>query len=95
MVVSILHFVIDLHGLSSLKDKRQIVKSLKDRLQRKFKLSVAEIDQLESLQFAQIGAVVISNSRQHGESVLHKALLFTEATVAERIRDIEIFSEQY
>jgi len=95
LVVSILHYTIDLPGLTSLKEKRQILRSLKDRLQRKFKLSVAEVDLQDSLKFAQIGCAVISNSRQHGESVLHKALDFSEIMVPGRIRDTEIFSEIY
>ncbi|MQY76053.1 MAG: DUF503 family protein [Spirochaeta sp.] len=95
MVVSILHFTIDLPGIASLKEKRQILRSLKDRLQRKFKFSVAEIDLQDSLKFAQIGCALISNSRQYGESVLHKALDFSENMVPGRIRDTEIFSEIY
>jgi len=95
LVVSILHFTIDLPGISSLKEKRQILRSLKDRLQRKFKLSVAEVDLQDSLKFAQIGCAVISNSRQHGESVLHKALDFSENMAPGKIRDTEIFSEIY
>ncbi len=95
MVVSILHFIIDLPGITSIKEKRRIVRSVKDRLQRKFKLSVAEVDLQDSHRFAQIGAVIISNSRQFGESVLHKALRFVEDLVPERIRDPKIFSELY
>jgi len=95
LVISILHFTIDLPGIASLKEKRQILRSLKDRLQRKFKLSVAEVDFQDSLKFAQIGCAVISNSRQHGESVLHKALDLSENMVPGRIRDTEIFSEVY
>ncbi len=95
MVVSILHFTIDLPGITSLKEKRQILRSLKERLQRKFKLSVAEIDLQDSLKFAQIGCALISNSRQYGESVLQKALNFSENMVPGRIRDTEIFSELY
>jgi uncharacterized protein YlxP (DUF503 family) len=95
LVVSILHFTIDLPGITSLKEKRQILRSLKERLQRKFKLSVAEIDLQDSLKFAQIGCALISNSRQYGESVLQKALNFSENMVPGRIRDTEIFSELY
>lgn len=95
MVVSILRFNIDLPDINSIKEKRQIVRSAKDRIQRKFKLSVAEIDYQDSLRFAQIGAVLISNSRQYGESVLQKLLHFVEDMVPGRIRDADIFSEFY
>lgn len=95
MVVSILRFNIDLPDINSIKEKRQIVRSVKDRIQRKFKLSIAEIDFQDSLRFAQIGAALVSNSRQYGESVLHKLLRFVEETVPGRIRDADIFSEFY
>lgn len=95
MVVSILHFVLDLPDIGSLKEKRQIVQSVKSRLQNKFKISVAEVDQQDSWRFAEIGAAVISNSKQYGESVLHKALQFAENFVPGRIRDTSIFSEIY
>lgn len=95
MVVSILRFNIDLPDICSIKEKRQILRSLKDRSMRKFKLSIAEIDFQDSLRFAQIGAVLVSNSRQYGESVLHKLLSFAEDMVPGRIRDADIFSEFY
>lgn len=95
MVVSILHFVLDLPDIGSIKEKRQIVQSVKNRLQNKFKISVAEVDLQDSWRFAEIGAAVISNSKQYGESVLHKALRFAENFVPGRIRDTSIFSEFY
>jgi hypothetical protein len=95
VVVSILHFVIDLPDIRSLKEKRQIVQSVKSRLQNKFKISVAEIGSQDSWRFAEIGAAVISNSKQYGESVLHKALQFAENFVPGRIGDTGIFSEIY
>ena len=58
MVVSILHFVLDLPDIGSIKEKRQIVQSVKNRLQNKFKISVAEVDLQESRRFAEIGAAV-------------------------------------
>ena len=95
MVVSILRFVLDLPDIGSIKEKRQIVQSVKSRLQNKFKISVAEVDLQDSWRFAEIGAAVISNSKQYGESVLHKALQFAEHFVPGRIRDTSIFSEFY
>ena len=95
MVISVLHFVLDLPDISSLKEKRQIVLSVKSRLQHKFKISVAEVDLLDSLRYAQLAAAVVSNSRQFGESVLHKVLAFSERAVPGRIQDTGIFSEHY
>ena len=95
MVVSILRFTLELPGVSSLKEKRQIVQSLKHRIQHKFKITVAEVDLQDSLSFAEIGAAVVSNSRSFGESVLQKALHLAEDQGSGRLRDPEIFSEVY
>ncbi len=95
MVVSVLHFVLDLPDIASIKEKRQIVTSLKRRLQNKFKISVAEVDLQDSWRYSQIGAVIISNSKKFGESVMHKALRFAEDFAPGRIQDTRIFSEHY
>jgi uncharacterized protein YlxP (DUF503 family) len=54
----------------SLKDKRQVVKSLKERLRHKFNVSVAEIDFQDLWQRALLAAVTVSADRKHAESVL-------------------------
>ncbi len=54
----------------SLKEKRHVVKSLKDRLRERFNVSVAEIDHLDSWQASVIAAVTVSNDRTHAEQVL-------------------------
>lgn len=95
MVVSLLHFAIDLPDVTSLKEKRQIVQSVKNRLLHKFKMSVAEVGLLDNLRVAEVGAALVSNSKSYGESVMHKALRFAEDLVPGRLRDAEVFSEQY
>ena len=60
--------------IESIKDKRKIVSSLKRKLQTKYHLSVAEVDLLDSLTFAHIGAAMVTNSKVHGEKVLQKFL---------------------
>ena len=54
----------------SLKEKRQVVRSLKDRLRSKFNVATAEIDGQDSWQHAVIGVVTLSNSRTHVEQML-------------------------
>jgi uncharacterized protein YlxP (DUF503 family) len=95
VVISVLHFILDLPDVGSIKDKRQVVQSVKSKLQNRFKISVAEVDLQDSMRFSQIGAAVVSNSKQFGESVLHKVLAFAEGQVPGRIRDTSIFSEHY
>ena len=95
MVVSILQLIIEIPESASLKDKRREIKSLKDRLQDRYKLSVAEVDLNDSIHFAHLGAAIVSNSARFGESVLHKAIEFAERNVYGRLVDVKIFSEQY
>ncbi|MBN2531930.1 MAG: DUF503 domain-containing protein [Spirochaetales bacterium] len=95
MIVSMLQVFIEVPGLFSIKEKRRIVKSLKDKLIRKYKLSVAEVDYHDSLKYIHIGAALVSNSKVYGESVLNKVFRFLEDNVEGRILDSSIFSEKY
>ncbi len=95
MVVSMVQFILELPDISSIKDKRRAVKSMKDKIGRKFKVSIAEVDLLESLKFTQIGAAVVSNSKQFGESVMNKTIKFVEDEVDGRLQDVSIHSEIY
>lgn len=54
----------------SLKDKRHVVKGLKDRLRSRFNVAVAEIDHQDLWQRATISAVTVSADHQHAEVVL-------------------------
>ncbi len=54
----------------SLKDKRQVVKSLKDRLRRKFNVSVAEIADNDVHNSAVIAVAIVSASRDFAAKVL-------------------------
>jgi uncharacterized protein YlxP (DUF503 family) len=54
----------------SLKDKRHVVKSLKDRLRSKFNVAVAEIDYQDLWQRALVSAVTVSSEHSHAESIL-------------------------
>ena len=54
----------------SLKDKRHTVKSLKDRLRRKYNVAVAEIDYQDVWQRSLISAVTVSCSHGYAEQVL-------------------------
>lgn len=65
----------------SLKAKRRVIKSLKDRLRARLNASVAEIGYQEEWQRATIGITMISNKRQHlqrGHSAINR--LFEEKT---------------
>ena len=95
MVVSMLLVIIEIPDLTSLKDKRRVVHSVRDRVNRKFRVSVAEVDLEESISFSQLGVPVVSNVKIHGERVIHGVLEFIEKIVPGRIQEVQTHSESY
>ena len=69
-VVGVLTLELRIEHAHSLKDKRQVVKSLKDRLRHKFNVSVAEIDDQDLHNSAVIAAATVSSSRDFAQKVL-------------------------
>jgi uncharacterized protein YlxP (DUF503 family) len=90
-----IQLIFEIPDVGSIKDKRRIVSSLKEKLRHRFHLSAAEVDLQESLSFAHLGGALVSNSRQFGESVLHKALAMIENDIPVRIQDVRIHSEEF
>jgi uncharacterized protein len=68
--IGVLTLELHISDAHSLKDKRHVVKSLKDRLRTKFNVSVAEIDHQDLWQRSVIAAVTVSGDRAHAEQVL-------------------------
>lgn len=62
----------------SLKDKRQVVKSLTARLTNQFGVAAAEVGELGSWQIAELGIACVSNEYQHAEHVLDSVVRFIE-----------------
>ena len=58
----------------SLKDKRQVIRSLKERLFNKFRVSVAEVDHQDEWQQATLGIAVVGTDRRFVDSVLAKVV---------------------
>ncbi|MFQ5507443.1 MAG: DUF503 domain-containing protein [Planctomycetota bacterium] len=72
--VGILQFTLDVRWAQSLKDKRSVVQSIKDRSRKRFNLSIAEIDDLESPTTATMGAVMAGNDTKYILGALEKFL---------------------
>ncbi|HEX7361377.1 MAG TPA: DUF503 domain-containing protein [Bryobacteraceae bacterium] len=71
--IGVLTLEIHVEHSHSLKEKRHVVKSLKDRLRERFNVSVAEIDYQDSWQHSVVAAVTVSNDRVRAEQILHAA----------------------
>ncbi len=68
--IGVLTLEIHVEQSHSLKEKRHVVKSLKDRLRERFNVSVAEIDFLDSWQNSVVAAVTVANDRVRAEQIL-------------------------
>jgi uncharacterized protein YlxP (DUF503 family) len=71
--IGVLTMELRIEQAHSLKEKRHVVKSLKDRLRHKFNVSVAEIDDQDLHNSAVIAAATVSSSRDFAEKVLRAA----------------------
>ena len=69
-VIGVLTLEILVEYSHSLKEKRHVVKSLKDRLRNRFNVAIAEVDGADSWQRSVIAAVTVSNDRVRAEQVL-------------------------
>ena len=72
-VVAVQTWQLSLPGCASLKEKRSVVRSLKDRLRSRFSLSVAETGDQDALTRAELSAALVSSDRRFAETVLDKA----------------------
>src|SRR5579862_6021681 len=74
MPIGLLTLEIHIPDARSLKDKRQVLRSLKDRLRSHFNVAIAELDHQDTWQGAQIGVVSLSNDLAHLEQSLREVL---------------------
>ncbi len=81
MPVGLLTLELHLADAQSLKDKRQVLRSLKDRLRAHFNVAVAELDFEDTWQRSVVGVVTVSNEEQHVEETLQKVLAEAERIV--------------
>jgi uncharacterized protein len=74
MFVGVGRLVIQIPGATTLKERRRVVKSFKDRVRAKLPVSVAEVGDTERLQVATFGLAVVSNDTARCHEVLAAAL---------------------
>ena len=87
MIVALITWELHLAACQSLKEKRQIVKSLKDRLHRQFNVSVSETDHQDLWQRAELSAAVVTTDKRHAEQVLQQADRLVAGADGARIMD--------
>ena len=82
-----------LHGIVSLKEKRGIANSLKQKLRNKFNVAVAETGVQDSLHSLELSVVTVSGDVQHIQSIVRKGLAMIETVSDDEIVDVstEVF----
>lgn len=89
MPIGVLTLEIHIPDARSLKDKRQVIRSLKDRLRSHFNVAVAELDHQELWQRALVGVVSLSGEAHHLQESLQAVL-----AESERLLGRELVSHQ-
>ena len=95
MPIGLLTLEIHISDARSLKDKRQVVRSLKDRLRAHYNVAVAELDHQELWQRARIGVVGISNDGKYLEGSLQEIAAESERMLGRDLisQEIEYFED--
>jgi hypothetical protein len=78
MHIGVLTLYLSIEQADSLKDKRQVIKSLVAKLRNSFNISASEVDQLDLWRRATVGVVVVSNSEKFANTVLNSVVNFVE-----------------
>ena len=73
MVIGVRSWELHIPGAHSLKEKRSVIKSLKQRLHNEFNVSVAETARQDDLQNCELSACVVATDQPHANSVLTAA----------------------
>lgn len=68
LYIGVLQFTLEIPYAVSLKEKRSVIKSLKDRLRRSFNVSITEFADQEATTYATLGAVVAGSDNKHVNS---------------------------
>jgi uncharacterized protein YlxP (DUF503 family) len=95
MTVGIARLTLFLPEAHSLKEKRMVLRRVKDRAQQKFNLSIAEVGENDLWQRAVLGIAVVGNGRRFVESALDEVIRFVrdEAEVSNAEREIQTFGD--
>jgi uncharacterized protein YlxP (DUF503 family) len=81
---------IHLPGVDSLKGKRQVLKSLKDKLRNRFEVAVAEVDHHDVWQRTALAVACVSHDARHANAVVSKAMDFIESQIDGRVLDSSV-----
>ena len=95
MKILILRVTIIIHGAVSLKDKRRVIRAIKDRIWSKFRASISEIAEHDAKQKAVLGIVYVSNEKNLLERIMNKMINLIDESFPGMLGDYEYTVEHY
>ena len=69
-VIGVLNIRLVIRSANTLKDKRRVIKSLKDRVRNHFNVSISETGVLDHCQYSSLGIAMVGNDKQYVNSTL-------------------------
>ena len=89
MVVGVCRVTMMVSEAHSLKEKRMVLRRVKDKVTNKFNAAIAEVGDQDSWQTAQLGFAVVSNEMGFTQAMVQKILAYIEEVAAAKIVDDE------
>ncbi len=80
MKVLVTKIVLIIPFSNSLKDKRRVIKALKDRIWSKFRVSIAEIDEHDTIRKAVMGLTCVSKDKHILDTMINRIIDLIETT---------------
>jgi uncharacterized protein YlxP (DUF503 family) len=97
MHVGVMRLVLEIPGARSLKDKRQVVRSFKERVKSRLSISIAEVGHQDKLQRATFGVAVVSEDAALCEELLGRVTSLAgslpNAILSDRASEMIAFGE--
>lgn len=83
---------IELHlpEVHSLKEKRHILKGIKERVRSRFNVSIAEVDHQDTWQRAALAVACVSDDSRHANEVVSKTINYIESIADGRVIDVSV-----
>jgi uncharacterized protein YlxP (DUF503 family) len=89
MVVGVCRVTLMVEASHSLKEKRMVLRRIKDKVKNKFNVAIAEVGDQDAWQSAELGFAVVSNEHGFTQSMVQKILAYIDEVAMAKIVDDE------
>lgn len=90
MIIGTCLLKLTIYDSNSLKDKRQVIKSIMERIQSRYNVSIAEVDLNDKWGIAVIGFACVSNNTKHANQTISNVINFIDGDSRVEIIENEI-----